>query len=282
MTAGRLCVPLEILARPGAESDHGASRERVVSLRLHFLINPPQTARYVRYVAEATASGAGCRRREMSDWKPGDIANGHVLGEDLVWRPVGGSSESTPAAPMPSAQAPMPPPSAPSDSGQPPKKSHTTRNVILGVIIALFLMCGGCFALVGGSADQFSKEFDKGMSDAMDDPSATDKPEDKPKATANWNTVAELAGNTNKSSPDFHLQGCETRLLYSLAGGDQVLAAFYIEESGKELTKDGGFPVASPSEAGDGETIVHKSEGDYYIEVVAANVNWTAKVQEKC
>lgn len=25
----------------------------------------------------------------MSDWKPGDVANGHVLGEDLVWRPLG-------------------------------------------------------------------------------------------------------------------------------------------------------------------------------------------------
>lgn len=27
----------------------------------------------------------------MPDWKPGDIANGHVLGDDLVWRPVTGS-----------------------------------------------------------------------------------------------------------------------------------------------------------------------------------------------
>lgn len=24
----------------------------------------------------------------MADWKPGDLANGHVLGEDLVWRPL--------------------------------------------------------------------------------------------------------------------------------------------------------------------------------------------------
>ena len=25
----------------------------------------------------------------MTDWKPGDVANGHVLGDDLVWRPTG-------------------------------------------------------------------------------------------------------------------------------------------------------------------------------------------------
>ncbi|HUQ00322.1 MAG TPA: hypothetical protein VM093_07655, partial [Aeromicrobium sp.] len=32
----------------------------------------------------------------MADWKPGDVANGHVLGDDLVWRPV--DSPQDPAA----------------------------------------------------------------------------------------------------------------------------------------------------------------------------------------
>ena len=33
----------------------------------------------------------------MTDWKPGDIANGHILGHDLVWRPV----QATQAQPTP-------------------------------------------------------------------------------------------------------------------------------------------------------------------------------------
>lgn len=30
----------------------------------------------------------------MADWKPGDVANGHILGEDLVWRPLQSSNQS--------------------------------------------------------------------------------------------------------------------------------------------------------------------------------------------
>lgn len=32
-----------------------------------------------------------------------------------------------------------------------PKKSHTLRNILIGVALALVLTCGGCLALVGGS-----------------------------------------------------------------------------------------------------------------------------------
>lgn len=109
-----------------------------------------------------------------------------------------------------------------------------------------------------------------------------DEPRPEPKPKAEWKTVSELSGNTNKIGSDFHLKGCDTRLTYNLTGTDPVLAGIYVEESGKDLMKDGGFPVASPSEPGDGETVLHKDEGDYYIQVVAANVNWTVQVQEKC
>lgn len=37
----------------------------------------------------------------MTDYKPGDIANGHVLGDDLVWRPV--DSVQAPPASSPGA-----------------------------------------------------------------------------------------------------------------------------------------------------------------------------------
>lgn len=101
-----------------------------------------------------------------------------------------------------------------------------------------------------------------------------------PKAT--WKTVASLEGNTNKSGADFHLNGCDARLKYNVSGGSSILVAFYLVESGKKLMDDGGFPVASPSESGAGETVLREDEGDYYLDVMGANATWSAQVQEKC
>ena len=110
--------------------------------------------------------------------------------------------------------------------------------------------------------------------------SSSKKATPAPKPT--WKKVAALQGNTNKSGPDFHLNGCDARLIYDVKGGDMSLVAFYVMESGKKLLEDGGIPVASPSESGRGETVLREDEGDYYIEVMGANANWTAEVQEKC
>lgn len=182
----------------------------------------------------------------------------------------------------------------------PPKKSNTLRNVLIGVVVFFILTCGGCLAIVGVGANEVAKEADKAASeaasagDAPEDEPGTDQNTDKPKASektekaekpkpkAEWKTVAELSGNTSKAGPDFHLDGCEVRLKYNIKGGDSALVAFYVLDSGTKLMEDGGFPVASPDKSGAGETSLRKDEGDYYIEVVAANADWDAQVQEKC
>ena len=43
----------------------------------------------------------------------------------------------------------------------PQKKKHTARNVILIVIGIFILLIGGCFALIGGAANEVSKSIDK-------------------------------------------------------------------------------------------------------------------------
>ena len=40
-----------------------------------------------------------------------------------------------------------------------PKKNHTLRNVLLGVIIGLVLIVGGCVALIGGAANKISDDI---------------------------------------------------------------------------------------------------------------------------
>ncbi|NLE81914.1 MAG: hypothetical protein GX610_20490 [Rhodococcus sp.] len=40
-----------------------------------------------------------------------------------------------------------------------PKKKHTVRNVILGIIIVLILIVGGCVAFIGGVANEVSDDI---------------------------------------------------------------------------------------------------------------------------
>lgn len=40
---------------------------------------------------------------------------------------------------------------------QPPKKSHTVRNVLLGIALLFVLVIGGCLALVGGGVNEVDK-----------------------------------------------------------------------------------------------------------------------------
>lgn len=109
------------------------------------------------------------------------------------------------------------------------------------------------------------------------------KAEDKaPAPKPTWKNVATLKGNTNKSGPDFHLNGCDTRLTYDIDADSMSIVAIYVMDSGTKLMEDGGIPVASPSESGPGETVLRNDEGDYYVEVMGANANWSVKVQEQC
>lgn len=52
----------------------------------------------------------------------------------------------------------------------PPKKSHTLRNVLLVLLLLFLLAIGGCFALVGGVANEVDKSMKKEQ--------ANDKPVD--------------------------------------------------------------------------------------------------------
>lgn len=56
----------------------------------------------------------------------------------------------------------------------PPKKSHTLRNILLVVVLLFVLLVGGCFALLGGAANEVSKSIDKSIAEEA----ANDKPKD--------------------------------------------------------------------------------------------------------
>lgn len=88
----------------------------------------------------------------------------------------------TDQSPPPPPQQPMPPQGGQPYYGQPmmppQKKSNTLRNVIIGVIAFFILMCGGCFAVVGLSANEVAKESDKIKSSDATSPKEEKKPGD--------------------------------------------------------------------------------------------------------
>lgn len=51
---------------------------------------------------------------------------------------------------------------------QPPKKSHTFRNVVLGILVGGFLLLGGCVALVAIGANGIDSEVKAGTAQSSD------------------------------------------------------------------------------------------------------------------
>lgn len=68
-----------------------------------------------------------------------------------------------------------PPPPMPQYQAAPqakPKKSHTFRNVVLGIVVGSIVVVGGCIALIGGAANEVDKELKKDANK----PGGTDNP----------------------------------------------------------------------------------------------------------
>src|SRR5690242_16430264 len=88
----------------------------------------------------------------MTDWKPGDVANSHVLGHDMVWRPLGESGTA-------SAAAPPPPPGQSYPADNVPKQTRHWKAptfigigaFLLGLLVGAGLASGGNS---GGSSDE--------------------------------------------------------------------------------------------------------------------------------
>ncbi len=85
-------------------------------------------------------------------------------GNERYWNGQEWTNQMRPAGP------PSGPPQGHYQQGPPPKKSHTLRNVLLVLLLLVLLAIGGCFALVGGVAN----EVDKSMKQER----ANDKPTD--------------------------------------------------------------------------------------------------------
>ncbi|WP_410641223.1 hypothetical protein [Amycolatopsis sp. lyj-346] len=104
--------------------------------------------------------------------------------------------------------------------------------------------------------------------------------EQKEEAPKTWQKAIELSGSSAKRSENFKLNGGQTRLKYTVNGGDSIIASFYVMNEGKSLQEDGGFAEVTATKSGSDETRLTKPAGNYYLDVSAANAEWTVAIEE--
>jgi hypothetical protein len=145
---------------------------------------------------------------------------------------------------------------APGFNYQVPKKPFYRRPLgIVLIVVGVFILLSIVGGIAGGgdSDGTVAASDDSSESNSTDKKDKSDAEEPKEAPEPEWKTVAKLSGNTNKAGPDFHLNGCDTRMTYKVEGDvSSTIVAFYVMESGTKLMEDGGIPVASPTKAGPG------------------------------
>ena len=135
------------------------------------------------------------------------------------------------------------------------------RLCVLGLVIGLLVSVAAC-----GGAEPVTKK--------------SSSPTAKPATAKEWVKVISLKGDGTVTSPSFRLKGGEQKLTYTVKGKQIPIAAFYVEEAGTDLLKQGGFPVATMSKAGSGSATFSRGKGKYTVIVTAANCTWTCTVSE--
>lgn len=147
------------------------------------------------------------------------------------------------------------------------------RVFILLTILLLAVSVAAC----GGETTTTTPAGETSADGATTEPAADDSGGDG----EGWVEVMSMNGSTSKQSPSFTLEGGEQKLEYTMKGETMPVMAVYVEESGWDLTKDGGFPAEWPSEAGSGSSMMDKDAGEYIVQVESANCDWTVTLLEK-
>jgi hypothetical protein len=154
---------------------------------------------------------------------------------------------------------------------------------ILAVFVILYAIgssSGGQQKTADNSTNQSTQSMPidtSGTNFGANDKEPVKQEEEKPKT---WQKVIELSGSSAKRSDNFKLTGAQARLKYTVNGGDSLIAAIYVMDENKSLQEDGGFAEVTATKSGGDETRLAKPAGNYYLDVNAANAEWTVVIEE--
>jgi hypothetical protein len=105
-----------------------------------------------------------------------------------------------------------------------------------------------------------------------------------PAVQKTWQTVSTLSGSSDRRSESFTLTGGDQKLVYTVKVTNtempECACAIYVMAKGTSLASDGGVPEVMVDKAGSSDTRLAKDPGDYYLDISAANCQWTVSVQE--
>lgn len=156
-------------------------------------------------------------------------------------------------------------------------KHATLRLAVVGALVALAL--AGCSSGATTSTPPSAPAASTPATTQVSKPATTQAP--KP---AQWVTVLRASGNADKRTGLFTLHGGQAKLTYTFtdeAGFGMIVGAIYILKKGDSLEKSGGNPEVMVTRAGKDSTLLTKDAGRYYVEVNAAETNWTVTIQER-
>lgn len=108
-------------------------------------------------------------------------------------------------------------------------------------------------------------------------------PSGAPTAPRRWRSVITVSGSTSKRTPAFALHGVQTRLRYSVEAPDgqsSPNATIYVRAEGADAATDAGAPAVTATQAGSDDARLQRSPGNYYLDVQAANANWSVAIEE--
>lgn len=119
--------------------------------------------------------------------------------------------------------------------------------------------------------------------DDADEGEAEEAQDEPTEAAEEWVTVAEISGSADQQSDTIVLSGGKVRITYTFedsTGYGTIVGAIYLLDEGVDIMEDGGIPDVMVTEAGSGDTILRKGEGEYYLRISAANTSYTVTVEE--
>lgn len=222
--------------------------------------------------------GSGRVSNTPAGWYPDPENPGQQRYWDgTAWTQNFAPTAGAPSQPVSSVQAAAPVPSAPQVGKKPLYKQ--TWFIVLAVLIGLVIVGN---MLGGNDTEPSSVAENEPAASTPAEPSVELVAEEEAAAEPEpkWVEVASLSGNGNKRSKTFEVGSGEVELEYSVKG-EQVICGIYVVPEGQAIQKDGGFPEVMVSEAGKDSTMLVKDPGTYYLDVTAANCDWTVTIQEK-
>lgn len=148
------------------------------------------------------------------------------------------------------------------------------KHKILTSIIIIFII-----GLIGSAMGEDKKTDDNVTVNNEVNKSVENLPAKEPEKPKVWTSVYKVTANSDKQTENFALEGGQQKIVYKTTGNSSLCYVYVLKE-GATLDKNGGMPVVSIDGEQADETMMRKSDGNYYLDIKTVNGSCQIEVQE--